>query len=374
MALIVILSVFNGFGNLVDSLISSFNADLKVVARQGKTFPASGFPKERILSLPGVASCAEVVEESALVRYKEKQHIVTLKGVDEAYVAASPVDTMIVDGAFTLGNGEVNHAVFGLGVAYMLELQMRDYLNPVYVYLPSRSALNPANPMEAFNMAPVLPSGIFSVQQDFDTRYVITSIGLARDLLEYTDEVTAIEIRLSERAEYENVQQQVEALLGPGFRVLNKYQQEETLYKIMRSEKWAIFLILTFILLIATFNVIGSLSMLILEKRKDLAVIWTMGGRESLLRRVFLSEGLMISLAGGLAGLALGALLCWLQQQFGLVKLHGTEGAFVISAYPVAMEWLDFITVFGTVMLIGLVATLIPVSRIRVQRFELQYL
>ncbi|NTW25167.1 MAG: ABC transporter permease, partial [Lentimicrobium sp.] len=206
--------------------------------------------------------------------------------------------------------------------------------------------------------------GVFSIQQDFDTKYVLVPISFARELFEYTSEITSVEIALAENADVESIQDLIKQNLGPQYLVKNRFQQQETLYRIMQSEKWAIFLILSFILLIATFNVIGSLSMLILDKKKDIAILHSLGADNRLIRKIFMTEGLLVSLSGALAGIVLGTIICLLQQYFGLIKINAEGGSFLISAYPVLMKWTDFLFVFITVSLIGLLAAWIPVRSI----------
>ncbi|MCF8303762.1 MAG: ABC transporter permease [Bacteroidales bacterium] len=364
MALIVVLSVFNGFESLVTDLFNSFDPDLKITVKEGKTFKADTLPEKTLKSLDGVKRYTKVVEENALLRYKNKQHIATIKGVSEEYEKLSGLDTMIVSGDLQLQKKDVNYAVLGYGVAYYLGLRLGDFANPVSVYVPRRTARGaPLNPASAFNTRIIHPSGIFSIQQDFDTKYVIVPLRFARDLLEYNNEVTSVEIGLYPGASLEQLQKEVKKLVGDSFEVKNRFQQQELLYKIMRSEKWAVFLILSFILLIATFNVIGSLSMLILDKRKDIGILRSMGASNKLIRQIFLVEGLMISLSGAILGLLLGALISWLQIEFGLVQLQA-GATFIIDAYPVEMQLMDFVYVFITVFLIGIAAAWFPVRQI----------
>jgi ABC-type lipoprotein release transport system permease subunit len=306
-----------------------------------------------------------VIEENALLKYRDKQYIATLKGVGEGFEQQSRLDTMVAEGEFTLRKNGAEFMVMGYGVAYYLDARLNDYMHPVEVYVPSRTA-SPRNPMDPlFRQEVLFPSGFFAIQEDFDSKYVIVPIEFMQRLLGYQDEITSIEIKTLPGADIEAVRERVQHVMGPGFGIKDRYQQQEMLYKIMKSEKWAIFMILAFILLIATFNVIGSLSMLIIDKRRDIAVLYSMGAGRNLVRRIFLTEGLMISLIGAIAGMALGALICFLQQEFGLVRLGAPDSTFVVNTYPVAMQWPDFILVFATVMLIGYLAAWYPVHNIR---------
>ncbi len=368
-ALIVVLSVFNGFDNLVRSLFNSFDPDLKITSVMGKTFPANNKKIQLLEKADGILYLTEVVEENALLRYDERQYIATIKGVGEDFVRMSGIDSMIIDGNFTLVKDGNPYAVMGQGVAVNLAVGL-NFISPVIFYVPRNTKLISMNPAKAFNRKYLFPSGIFAIQQDFDSEYVIVPLSFARDLLGYTDEVSAIEIKVDPSYETSMVQENIRELLGPDFSVKNRFEQQELLYKIMKSEKWAIFLILTFILIVASFNVIGSLTMLIIEKKKDIGILRSMGTSLSALRRIFLYEGWMISLLGAFSGLILGTLICWIQQQFGIIRLHGSD-SFVIDAYPVSIEIPDLIWIFLTVLLIGYLAAWYPVRYIT-RRFVLK--
>lgn len=364
MALIVVLSVFNGFEVLVKSLFNTFNPDLIITVAEGKTFNSSDLPSEKIKSLPGIINFSEVVEENALLKYKTEQYIVTLKGVSEDYLINNPLDTMLIDGNFILENNAYSYTVMGYLVAYNLGIKINDFTNPVQVYVPKRTKKRLTSIEQSFNSGSLIPSAVFSVQQEIDSKYVIVPIQFARKLLDYSNEVTSIEIRLATDADANFIQDEVQKLSGDSFIVKNRFQQQELLYKIMKSEKWAIFIILSFILIIAVFNVVGSLSMLILDKRKDIAVLFSMGANEKLIKRIFLVEGLLISFSGAVIGLILGYLLCILQLEFGFIKLGADANSFIIPYYPVELYFADFVAVFSVVFFIGLVAAWFPVNQI----------
>lgn len=364
LALIVVLSVFNGFEELVKSLFNTFNPDLIITIKEGKTFNVSDLPSEKIKSIPGIVSFSEIVEENALLKYKTEQYIVTLKGVSEDYLSNNPLDTMLIDGDFILENNAYNYTVMGYLVAYKLGIKINDFSNPLQVYVPKRTKKRLTSIEQSFNSGSLIPSAVFSVQQEIDAKYVIVPIRFARKLLDYTSEVTSIELRLDPNADSENIQQEIQEMAGDSFIVKNRFQQQELLYKIMRSEKWAIFIILSFILIIAVFNVVGSLSMLILDKRKDIAVLFSLGANEKLIKRIFLTEGLLISFSGAIFGLVLGYLLCVLQMEFGFIKLGSNANSFIIPYYPVKLYFADFLAVFSVVFIIGLVAAWFPVKQI----------
>ncbi len=363
MALIIVLSVFNGLENLISSMYNSFNPDLKIEAQVGKTFNINQFPISELSNIEGIANYCEIVEENALLEYKKNKQIVQIKGVDNNFTKVSKVDSCIVEGKFLLQKGDVNFMVLGYGIYDMLGIQLSDFASPVSVYIPKRDKNMSIDPLEAFNNELIMPSGAFSIQQDFDTKIVIVPLQFARKMLDYTTEVTALEIGLKPEADVEKVQNQIKNLIGNKFVVKTRFQQEEIFYKIIKSEKFAGILILSFILLIAAFNIVGSLSMLIIEKKKDIAILHSLGASNVLIKRIFIAEGLMISLSGAFVGMLLGGLVVWIQQHFGIIKLEG-NGSFVTKYYPVQLQFMDFVNVFAIVFVIGLSATLYTVRQI----------
>jgi len=368
MALIIVLSVFNGFEKAVISMFNVFDPDLQISLRQGKTFHQGDIPANSIKKLKGVVNYTNVLEENGLLRYKEKQYLATIKGVSEGYGINSPLDTLIVEGRLILQSDSIDYAVPGFGIAYYLGIQVDDPESLISVFVPDRTKhLNTLSESSLRNES-IRPAGIFSVQQDFDNKYMFVPLRFARTLLNYSDEVTSVEVRLVPRSDLESLQRSVEKMAGDRFIVKNRLQQQDILYKTMKSEKWAVFLILTFILIIATFNVIGSITMLILDKRRDIRILGSMGADSRLIRKIFFSEGALIILSGAISGSVLGGIVCFVQQHFELIKL-GTKGSFVMNAYPVDMKAIDFLVVFCTVVIIGLVASWFPVQRMS-RRFE----
>jgi lipoprotein-releasing system permease protein len=361
MALIVVLSVFNGFEDVIKSLYTTFNADLQVIPTVGKTFNYSDFPSEKIIGIDGVAGISEVVEEDALFKYMDKQHIARIKGVSDNFIELSRIDTMTVNGSFILQEGEADFAVVGSGIAWYLNIYPQNVSNLLSIYVPRRGNASSFNFENAFNNRALHPTGVFSIQQEFDEKYVFVPLQFARELLEYTDEVTSVEIRYNYGVDDDNIQGIVQSILGNDYVVKNRFQQNESLFKILRSEKTAIFLILVFILILSSFNMIGSLSILIIEKNKDIKILASMGADMKLIKKIFFTEGMLISLMGSIIGLAVGFVILFLQESYGLLQLGGGDGAFVISAYPVKIKLLDFIYVLGTVMAIGIIATIYPV-------------
>jgi lipoprotein-releasing system permease protein len=363
MALVIVLSVFNGFEQLILSLFNSFNPDMEIRLVEGKTFSIDELPAEEIMEIPGVLYLSEVLEETALITYQDRQHIVTLRGVDENYVNITRLDTMVREGVFELHTGDRENLILGQGVAYMLNANIYDFLNPMQIYIPRRGRVSTINPAHAFSSSANYASGVFAVQSEFDTEYVIAPISLLRYLTEHSDRITSVMISLDSNVNLRQVQRQIAEVAGDRFVVRNRLQQEEFLYKVMRSEKWAIFFILSFILVIAAFNITGSLTMLVLEKRKDIGILWSMGCTTKTIKEIFLYEGLLISIGGAALGLLLGAVVSWLQIKYGFIGIQA-EGSFIIDSYPVKMVVWDFVLVFSTVSLIGLLASMIPVRKI----------
>ena len=363
MALIIVLSVFNGFQELVTAMFSAFNPEIKIVAAEGKTFHTFDLPSDKIKRIPGVAYYIEIIEENALLKYGNKQYIATIKGVSDGYEKMNSFDTTIVKGTFQLQHDGNSSGVFGYGVAYNLGINLEDYSKPVSVYIPKRESSSMTDPTKAFNNEFLYPSGFFSIQQEIDLKYVIVPLTFARQMLDYKDELTSVEIGLSKGSDKSKIQSEIESIAGSRFIVKDRFQQEVLLYRIMKSEKWAVFLILSFILLIAAFNVIGSVTMLILDKKQDIAVLASIGADSSMIKKIFLYEGLMINLIGALSGVILGLGICLLQMKYGFVHLQ-SSGSFIIKSYPIKMQLMDFVFVFLTVFIIAYLAAWFPARKI----------
>ena len=359
MVLIVALSVFNGFDTIVKSLYNSFDPEIKVTLTEGKTFNPALHSFDSIRLHEGVAHYTEVLEENVLLRYGDRQYIATVKGVDDNYRLVTGIDSLIVEGNYLLWEGNRPRAVVGLGIAYHLGVGL-NFLNPINVYVIKRTGNVSMNPEQAINRRYIFPSGFFSVEQEINSKYILVPLEFARDLLHYRNEVTAVELDLDDSLDPDLVQAELADILGSGFRLQSRSEQNELFYRIMRAEKWAIFFILTFILIIASFNIIGSLTMLILDKQKDIDTLDSMGASTGLIKRIFLLEGWLISIIGAVIGLILGSFISWLQAQYGLIKLSGS-GSFIIDAYPVVFLPGDVIKVFFAVLLIGFLAAWLPV-------------
>jgi len=367
-AFILVLSVFNGFEGVVLSLFNSFHSEMRITPSEGKTFVLTEAEQRQITGISGVAQVHEIIEEIALLRYRDKQHIASLKGVDAQYGKATGMDTLMYAGDFEVGTGEFPRGIMGAGVAFKLGIMLNDMQHPVSIYMANRRAA-PGDMTDAFYVEEMFPAGVFTIQQDIDNRYALVPLALMRELLDYKNEVTAIELGLHRGASSRKIKGQIQHILGDGFVVQDKFEQQALLYRIIRSEKWAIVAILSFILLLAIFNVIGSLTMLILEKKKDIAILQTMGATNRVIRRIFMLEGLQISFVGVMAGLMIGGVLAWIQQSYGLIAIGAAE-TLVIDAYPVQIHWRDFLLIFLVVMSIGWLAAWLPVRRLSAKAVE----
>ncbi|MDD2324333.1 MAG: FtsX-like permease family protein [Bacteroidales bacterium] len=367
-ALIVVLSVFNGFESLISSLFNTFDPDLKIELKEGKTFPDTCLDREAIEAIPGVISYTRVIEENVLLRFENQQYIATMKGVSDDFLRQNPLDSMLITGALRFP-GKTS-AIAGYGVCYYLGINPNTLPAEVSVYVPRRTAKNLSVLSNTFNSNELKVTGIFSVQQDFDTRYVLVPLALMKELLEYSREITSAEIRTDPAADIKPIQTAIESIVGEKFQIRNRFQQQESLYKVMRAEKLAIFLILTFILLIAAFNMIGSQTMVMLDKQKNSAILHGLGATKETLKKIFISQGIITALVGAVSGLIVGAFVCFLQIHFAIIRFE-TGTTFIVNAYPVEMQFADFLIVFVTVFLIGLFAAFFPVYRIKEPYFEL---
>jgi lipoprotein-releasing system permease protein len=360
MALIVILSVFNGFDELVRSLINSFNPDLKVSLVEGKAFVPGEEMLRKIKEIPGVYDLSQVLEDKALVRYEEQQTIAVVKGVSGNYALVTGLDSMVVEGTYDLREDPTPHALIGRGIRIYLNVIL---LSPrqMTIYVPRRLSELSFDANRALNRKYISVSGVFSIEQEYDIKYILVPLGFARELFDYSHgEVNMLEIKLAPGANAARVQEKIQDILGNHYQVQNRYQQNEIFYKTMQAEKWAIFLILVFILLVASFNVIGTLTMLMLEKKKDMVTLNNLGADTGLLKRIFLFEGWMISASGAVLGSALGLLICWLQVRFELIKLQGS-GSFIIDAYPIVVKPADVFLTLVAVIIIGFLAAWYPI-------------
>lgn len=363
LALVCTLSVFNGFQDLVSTFFTAFDPQLKIVPASGKVFDGKDKRIQLLKDIPEVALMCESVEDNALVQYQGKQAMAVVKGMEDNFDELTPIDTILFGrGELLLHDEVVDYAIPGVQLLASLGTGVR-FLDPLEIYAPKRGAkVNMANPAASFNSGNLFSSGlVFAVNQEkYDGSYIITSLQFARELFQYTDEVSAVNLKLVAGADVDAVKRKIENVLGNDFRVLDRYEQQADTFRIMEIEKLISYLFLTFILMIACFNVIGSLSMLIIDKRDDAATLRNLGADERQILRIFLFEGRMITFIGAVSGIVLGVLLCWLQQRFGLISL-GSSGSFIVDAYPVSVHWGDIVLIFVTVVAVGFLSVWYPV-------------
>ncbi|MBQ7019626.1 MAG: FtsX-like permease family protein [Bacteroidales bacterium] len=360
-ALIIILSVYNGFDSLIRSMMSTVEPDLLITPSAGKVFVPEGEAYDWIYDQPEVLSMCCILEENVFISYDSSQGLAKAKGVDWIYEEESPLADNIRNGEFRLYKGDIPQAVVGGSLAYELGINPR-FVSPIEIYYPSRTKrISLADPTSALKKTKVFPSGVFSINEDVDKELMIVPIETMRQLLDYDDEVSAIEIRVVEgtgRKELRQLQEGIAKRLGDGFEVKDRYRQNEVLYKMMMYEKLATYLILLFVIIIIAFNIFGSLTMLIIEKEDDIRILRSMGADRKLIRRIFVLEGWMISLAGMAAGVAAGTVLALIQQHFGIIKM---PGQFVVQAYPVILSWSDIAITAAAVAAIGYLIAILPV-------------
>ena len=360
-ALIVVLSAFNGLEKVISSMNNRLTPDLQIAAAMGKTVDLTTFPLNQLAGIQGVDYVIPTITEDALFRANDKQHIGQVKGVGVEYQEIGRIGEIVYgENGLLLSDDEYGFAVPGAGVAWYLGINAYNPYATVRVYVPKRGNASLMNLENSFNSDVLTVRSIFSTEQEQDEKLVLVPFDWLSELLEYKEKATNVELFVAPNADLNKIQKEVKALIGEEFVVKNQQEQQETLYKIMRSEKWAVYVILTFILVLATFNVVGSLSMLMIDKWKDTEILKSMGADNHLIQKIFVNEGLLISVAGGLIGLLLGIILVLLQQKFGFVKF-GTGGNYVVDAYPVLLKFKDVLLIFATILVVGCTSAFLTV-------------
>lgn len=364
LALVCTLSVFNGFQDMVAGFFTAFDPELKITIREGKAFEPQGAAFQEVRSLPEIGVWTETLEENAMVQYKDRQAMAIIKGVEDNFEELTSIDSLLYGaGEFILHDSIVDYGVLGVELISELGTGLQ-FVDPLQVYAPKRNVrVNMANPSASFNRDYLFSPGVVFVvnQQKYDARYILTSLSFARNLFNYDTEVSAVELKLKPGTDVTAVQRKIARILGDEFVVLDRYEQQADVFRIMEIEKFISYLFLTFILAIACFNVIGSLSMLILDKREDVETLRNLGADDRLIARIFLFEGRLISLFGALSGIVLGLLLCYIQQRFGIIFLGGGNGSFIVDAYPVSVHVTDVVLIFITVITVGFLSVWYPV-------------
>jgi len=365
-AMVCVLSVMNGFGEVIENMFSNFDPDLKIEAAEGKYFDISDERFTRLRELPFVELTAQTIEETALAEFDGKQIPVTVKGVDDNWREQTHIDSIMSDGKYSVFDGAFERTVMGQGLAAQLGVSAY-FVSGIHLYAPKRlQKVNMLRPDQSFEQATCFMAGIFAVNQvRYDDRMMIVSLQMSRQLFDYRQsEVTALELKLSDSVSPKNAQREIQEMLGGGFRVFNRYEQQEDFYRILRVEKLLTILLLSFIMLIAAFNLVGSLTMLILDKQDDILTLRNLGADDRLIRRIFLYEGWLISIFGAVAGMVTGGILCLAQEKLGVLKL-GNGSDYVLSAYPVSLQFTDLLTVAAVVLLTGLLAAWYPAHAIK---------
>lgn len=363
MALVCTLSIFNGFQDIVTDFFTAFDPELKICAKQGKVFSTEAEEIKAIKAISEIEVWTETLEEQALAQYKNRQAMVTIKGVTDNFQELTSIDSLLYGtGSFTLYDEVVNYGIMGGELVGTLGTGISP-IDPLHIFAPKKGArINIANPTTAFNQDYLYSPGVVFVtnQSKYDATYILTSLSFAQKLFAQDNKVSAIELKLKDNSHINKVKKQIEQMLGEDFIVQNRYEQQADVFRIMEIEKFVSYLFLTFILGIACFNVIGSLSMLILDKEEDVKTLRQLGANDQLIRRIFLLEGQLISFSGSVIGIILGVTLCLLQQHFGLLSLGGS-GQFIVDAYPVSLHLGDVFLIFVTVVVVGFIAVYYPI-------------
>ena len=365
-AMVCVMSVMNGFGSMVEGLCSQFDPDLRIEAKVGKSFLDEGEAFERLRTLPSIQMVSRSIEETALVHFEDKQMPVRLCGVDSAFATLTNIDSIITDGHFEVFDGAFERAVLGQGLAWKLGIGAR-FVSAIHVYAPKRTGrVNMLRPDQSFNQETCFIAGTFAVQQtQYDDALMLVSIDLTRRLLDYApNEVSALLLQVAPGASVRQAKREISAVLGADYQVLDRYEQQADFFRIMHIEKLMTTLLMVLILLVASFNVVGSLSMLILDKKQDILILSHLGATTPQIRRIFMAEGWLISLLGALGGLIIGVIICLVQEHFGILKL-GSGSEYVLSAYPVAVRWTDILIITAIVLVLGALAAWLPARRIQ---------
>jgi lipoprotein-releasing system permease protein len=370
-SLILVLSVFNGFEDLVKSLYSSFYTDLKISARTGKVIELSAGQLKQLSSLKGIRSYSLVAEDNAILQNGQLPTIVYLKGVDSNYTHVSGIQSKIVKGNFELGNADTPQVVLGVGIESAIASETDKEVMPLSAYVFNKDEDLGGDPAKAISNENVITAGSFAIQQDFDNKYAFTNLAFMKRMLGLkSNEFSGVEIKINDEQKTELFKKQLQEFFGNDYVVRTRYEQNQSLYNVMRMEKWVIYMLLTLILVVASFNMVGALSMLVLEKQKDIHVLKALGANNSFIQKIFLNEGFLLGFLGGFLGVVLAMLICWLQVTFKLVPIQG--GSFLIDYYPVKLVATDFLLVLSTILVVSLLASWFPSRKAALQAIELK--
>ncbi len=357
-ALIIVLSVFNGLEDLIRTIYGSFDPDLKITSVEGKGFEIEEQLLERIRKTPGVLLVTEVIEDNALLRYEDRNKIVKMKGVSPNFFAQNKIDSAVIEGSYQLQRGGNNYALIGRGVQYELSIRATNAIVPMFLLYPKAKASISLDPENTFREKPIMVGGVFVIERQYDDNYIFVPLDFARDLLAYGTKRTSLEIRVESRREIKKVERRLEEVLGPKFDIKNSDEQHLSLLRAVKVEKLFVFITFAFILLIASLNIFFSLSMLVIDKKKDIAILASMGASPQIIRNIFLMEGAIVAFVGAFIGLAAGLLICWIQQTFGLVSMNMATA--LVEAYPVKMQMQDFLLTGLAIFIITLLVSIRP--------------
>lgn len=359
MALIIVLSVFNGLEELVRAIYSRFDPNLEIVAAKGKSFEISADLLQKVRGMEGVSLVTEVIEDNALLRYDDRQMVIKLKGVSANYYAQNNLDSAIVEGRFDLEHNRNQYALVGYGVKQQLGVDLANRFTPLVLLYPKNRKKISLDPTEAFNDARLMAGGVFAIERQYDDAYVFVPLSFAQRLLDYGARRTSLELKVVEGESINAIQRRLRRLVGPDYRVLNSDEQHVSLLRAVKVEKAFVFITFTFILLIASLNIFFSLSMLVIDKKKDVAILQAMGASPTVIRNIFLTEGAIVAFSGALTGLVLGVGICWAQKNFGLVSMGSMAGG-AEQAYPVKMLWTDVVLTTLAIIVITLIVSIRP--------------
>lgn len=363
MAMIITMSVFNGLNAVVNSMFNQFDPEIKVTAKTGRVFSFDSV-EHKISQIPEICAFTPILEDDVLFTYGDKQMIGKLKAVGDSYEKTCDVDSILVVGEFALEEAGVHYACVGQGVAHKLSIGLM-YRDVIHIYAPEREKKSSFVPTEEYNKTYAYARGVFSVQMEIDNEYIITSLKLAQELWKYThNEISSIEIRFNPDAKSKDVIRTLQETLGDSFEIKDRDGQHEFLNKVSKGEKFVTFLIITLILIIASFSIVGSLTMLIIDKQRDIHILESMGADSKLIKRIFTYEGWLISIVGSLIGVFLGVIICLIQEKFGIVKLPGASDNFIVQSYPVVVAWKDVLAILVTVLFVGFFTAYFPVRKI----------
>ncbi len=370
-ALVIVLSVFNGLEDLLRSLYTSFDPELKIELKKGKSFEVDEHMIQQLQTVVGVDIITEVIEDYAYVRYRDADIVVTLKGVSESFLRQHRLDNSMVDGELVLSKNETDYAVVGRGVQYALSLSVKESVQPLQVFYIKNLKASGLDPSQLYARRVIQPGGVFSIEKNYDDNYIFVPLHFAQDLLNYGNRRTSLEIKTTGKLPLQATQAGVAKVMGSDFSVLTNQEQHADLYRLLKIEKLFTFIALTLLILVASINIFFSLMMLVLDKKKDISVLFAMGSGTRLIRNIFLSEGALIAFTGAFSGLLLGGLVCWMQDSFGLVGM-GMENA-IISSYPVKMNVTDFALTALVIIVITLLVSFYP-ARLAARTYSIEHL